>query len=331
MESFLKQSGKIRGIEVLYFADAEIEKIQGNKPSFASFGPLSVLYFKDYNRFILQLNDWRYPLSRRLNISSSSSKDDSGSRTYNLPALSGSHYNLKINNVSNGQSFENFESILDNSSRFSVFGKEIPYRKIEESPDDKFVSRGRKLSDAKEMITETVKQVIQKVQRKASAFKSGTKNLTSTKKKLNLNELKTKDFRKDAKSRIKNDFISSTEKLSDEFLQRRKDNPNLTEAREFNDLKGTSDSQAPSLYLNKEEIEYAILKYKIINQRPASPEKPEEKKGLMASLRDGVQNVRGRVAGMLNTRDVARRDQPMVAPEMQGMAERMPIADTYQG
>lgn len=329
MLSLQKSSDKIKGIEILYFEDAELQKVRGVETSFATFGPLSLLYFKDYNRFALQLNDWNYPLMRRLPISSCLSQDDASSRTYVLPAANGFSFSLKINKVTNSQSFDNLETILDKTSRFSVIGKEIPYRKFEESPDEKLPRKGSKDTSPKEMITELAKQVFHQAQNKLATLKTGTNNLTSTKKMVSLKDIKNKNYRKEAKSRIKKGFLQSSQKLSNELSQRRGGNNNITQAREFDDLLKTSDKQAPALYINKEEIEEAILNNKrIFDHTTPELEKSEEKKGLIGSLKEGVQNIRERVSGLVS------RERNLVAPEVQGLDNRMPISEDlshYQG
>lgn len=322
MESFQKGSGKSQGIEVLYFEDAEISKNKGNDTSFAGFGGLSVLYFKDLNRFVLQLNDWRYPLLRKLNISSSSVKDDPSSRNYVLPAPNGFSYDLKINKVANSQAFENLNTIFDNNSRFSIFGKEIAYRKLEASPE---LSRRSLNTNPKEIITETVKHVINKVQNTIATLKSGTANLNSRKKKLESKNILNKNFRKEAKSRIQKDFLKSSEKLSNEFLQKRKQNANLSQTKSFDELKKTSDNDAPSLYICKEEVEDAINNARnAFSYLDSSKSVEEEKKGLVTNLREGARNIRDRVSNLVGRRN----------PEVQGQTESMPLPEDlthYQG
>lgn len=243
MEPICNLPGTIKGTEVLYFPDAEITKSKGSQNSFASFGGLSVLYFKEFNRFILQLNDWRYPLLRRLSTQSS------GNGSYVLPAPNGFSYNLRINNAG-GQSLKSLDNLLEGT------------RKLEASPEDKLIRQPiQKQSDTgiKEVIGQTIKQTVQKVQNKAATLTTGTKYLTSTKKRINMKDIKTKNFKKNARSSFKKDFFQSSEKLSNEFLQRR-NTLGSSEARDFDALRKLSD--APSMYIPKEEIVEAILQGK---------------------------------------------------------------------
>lgn len=318
MEPILKDSRKVKGYEVIYFEEAEIEKVKGNDTAFASFGGLSVIFVKKYARFFFQLNDWRYPLMRRLNISSAVGQGQG--RTYILPAPNGYSYSLKILKGSS-QAFDNLDTILSMNSKFSVIGKELPIRKLEASPDDKLARRVLKETGPKEIVTETVKQVIQKALNKAATLKTGTKYLTSTKKRINLKEIKNKNFRKEAHSKIKKDFFQSTEKLSNEFLEKRKNNINLSQIKEFDELKKIGDF--PTFYLSKEELEDNILNMKDLLNKMApqsTTEQSSEKKGLMTGLKEAVT---GLVSG--RTEEKAK-DRNISAPEVQseGMAH-------YQG
>jgi len=259
MEPVIFSSGKVSAVEVLYFEEAELLKTKGNTTSFGAIGPLSVLYFSEYKRFVLQLNDWKYPLIRRLAISG---KDGS----YILPALNGFTYTLKIN-TGVKEALTNLDTILSNNATFSFEKGGAPIREVEKSPDDKVVRHQLKNTGMKETISETIKNIVETVKVKAATMKTGTKNLTSTKKRINQQEIKTKDFKSTAHSSFKTDFFKSSEKASQTFLQRRRENSNLTQHREFNDLKKTNTHAAPIFYICKEDIEEAILNNKDLATR----------------------------------------------------------------
>ena len=281
MDPIFNAPNTIKGIEVLFFEEAEVTKMKGGQPSFATFGPMSVLYVPHYNRFILQINDWRYPLLKRFSINSLSSGN------YNLPGPNGATFNLKI--AKPGQALGNLDSILEGM------------RKLEASPDDKLVRMQMKKpadTGAKEVITETIKQAVHKVQNKVATFKTGTKNLTSTKKRINLKDIKTKNFRKDAHSRIKKDFFKSSEKLTQEFNLRRKENANLNQARKFDELKKTS--HASIFYIPQADLEESILKNKDIAQAPKTNlggerirERLPETKANIAPISEGMTHYQG--------------------------------------
>jgi len=259
MEPVIFASGRVSAVEVLYFPEAELVKTKGDSTSFGAIGPLSVLYFSDYKRFALQLNDWRYPLVRRLAVSGSNG-------TYTLPALNGFVYTLKINNGAT-EALTNFDVILSNNASFSLEKGGKPIKEVEKSPDDKVVRHQLKNTGAKEVVSETIKGIVESVKVKAATMKTGTKNLTSTKKRINQDSIKTKDFKSTAHSSFKKDFFKSAEKASQQFLNRRKENSNLSQAKEFDALKKTSTSKAPVFYICKEEIEEAILNNKDLATR----------------------------------------------------------------
>lgn len=300
MEPIINAPGTIKGIEVLFFEEAEVTKLRNGQPSFATFGPMNVLYFPQYNRFILQINDWRYPLLRRLSI------DSDGNGCYNLPGPNGATFNLKVTKP--GQSLNNLGALLDG------------VRKLEASPDDKLVRMPmKKPSDTgvKEVIVEAATQTKQKVQNKIATAKTGTKHLTSTKKRVNLKDIKNKNFKKEAHSRIKKDFFKSTEKLSNEFIQRRRDNVNLAEPKLMDDMRKTSN--AAVFHIPQLEIEEAILNAKDIMKAPMT----EKKGGIMQNLMEGVQHAKEALTGMVSG---DRRNAPEVqkAPMTEGMTH-------YQG
>jgi len=258
MEPITKDSSKIKGVEVLFFEEAEVEKIKGSTTSFATVGPLSVLYFKDFHRFVLQINDWRYPIMRRLSIVGID-KHSTESRSYILPAPNGFSFNLNITKIASAEALKNFETILSNNSRFYYNGEQGPSKALETSPDDKLARHELKETGPKEVISEIVKGLIDKVKVTTKTMKTHTKNINSTKKRMNLKDIKTKDFKKDAHSTFKKDFFESHHKQTEEFLHKRRDNANLSKAREYDELRKTSDSSAPALFVEKQEIESTIL------------------------------------------------------------------------
>jgi len=253
MESIIKDSNSVKGSEILFFPNATVEKMMGNTPSFASSGSLSVLYFSDYHRFVLQINDWKYPLLRRLPISAS--KEEMGSsRSYIMPALNGFMFRLRIDDISNLQPITNLETIFANNSNFGNTDK------VETSPDDKLVRSVQKNTGMKEIISEKIKQTTEKVKITTKTLTTGTKYLTSTKKRIDLAKLKNKKYRMTAKSSFKKNFFESSEKISKEFLEQRRSNLNLKETHELKDL--IKASSLPALYIKKADIEEAILNNK---------------------------------------------------------------------
>jgi len=275
MEPIFKDSSKLKGTEVLFFENVELEKSKSGTPSFASVGTLSVLYFKEFNRFILHLNDWRYPLMRRIPITSEGS--EGSSFTLNLPALNGFSYILRFPTITNSSAFSNFETILSNNSGYT--GKGGVSKKLEASPDDKlsrnapsstgFVSNLMSgVSGVTHTFTEVIHSGVDKAKHLAHSMKPGSKGLTSTKKRSNLSDIKNKNFKKEAHSTFKKDFFSTEEGLSKKFHELRSGNENLSKVMEFDSLRKTSDSHAPSMYLSRDEVVESILNNKdLIEQR----------------------------------------------------------------
>jgi len=250
MDSIINMTGRSKGVEVLFFEEAEIQKMRGNTPIFAAMGPLNVLYFKEYDRFILQINDWRYPLMRRLNISGSD-------KSFTLPGMNNSTFNLKIMGSPSQDTLKNFETILMNNSRFG--GKTL-----ETSPDDKLVRSKPKDTNLMDKVTETAKNIVDSIKAKTETMKTGTKHLTSTKKRTHLKDIKNKDFKKTSHSTFKKDFFESQEKLTQGFFNKRRENYNLTHAVDYSDLKKTTCCKAATFFIPKEEVEEAILNNKDI-------------------------------------------------------------------
>jgi len=256
MEPITKSSTKIQGTEVLFFEDAEVEKIKGSHTAFATVGPLSVLYFKDLHRFVLQINDWRYPIMRRLAIVGVD-KNQPDSRSYILPAPNGFSFNLNISKVSCPDAIKNFETILSNNSRFYFNGEPGPERKLDLSPTDKLVRQPSKETGPKEVISEIVKGLLEKVRVSTKTMKTHTKNINSTKQRMNLKDIKNKDWKKDAHSTFKKGFFENYMKETEEFLHRRRENENLKGEKSYEEIR--KNDHVPKLFIDKQEIQNNIL------------------------------------------------------------------------
>jgi hypothetical protein len=297
MEPILKDSSKVKGMEVLFFEDAQVEKIKGNHSSFAATGSLSVLYFSDYNRFVLQLNDWRYPLLRRLPITALD-KGELYSRTYLLPTLHGFTFVLRIERFPNIQALSNFETILVHNSQFSYHGEQsLHSNRNEHSPDDKLTRHLNKNTGFKEIFSHKLKAGVEKIKVATETFKMGTKNLTSKKKKVNLKDVKTRNFRKEARSTFRKDFFQTSQKMSQDFIRLRKENVNLIHARNFEDL--LKISAAPSLYINREDIEESILNNKSLaeNRSVMVKEHMAERQTFAENLKRDLLRCAGKTPG----------------------------------
>ena len=113
----------IKGYEVLTLEHAELTKTENGTTSFITVGTLSVLYFQEYRRFILWLNDtWDFALVKRNHITSSS-RTDMKTRSYTFPSFDGL-YTVKLTKISHPEALQNFETILKYSSRLRYQGEE---------------------------------------------------------------------------------------------------------------------------------------------------------------------------------------------------------------
>jgi len=293
MDYIFDHQDKVKGKEILFFQDAEIEKIKGNSTSFASIGTLSVLFFSDYNRYVLQLNDWRYPLLRRLPIIATD-KNELTHRTYILPALNGFTFILKLNNIPNVQVLANFETILTNNSNFSYRGLEMPFRKIEASPDDKLSRhKPQETTSIFNIISESVKAGVEKIKITAETLTQGTKNINSKKKMVLLKDIKNKNYKKNAHSTFKKDFFENHEKMTQDFLKMRRENINILQARNIEDMNKISPT--PEFFIAKEDIEEAILNNKdlAITGKFVMLEKTEKTKTVADYMKQGLMSTFG--------------------------------------
>jgi len=163
-------------------------------------------------------------------------------------------------------------------------------RTRESSPEDKLVRHHNKDTGIKEIISGNIKSTMQKVYNKAATLKSGTKYLTSTKKRINLKDIKNKDFKKEAKSSFKNDFLRKGDIATYEFWAKRRNNKNMFEAREYSHLVKSHD--VPELEVFREDLEESILKNKdLAISGNFSPIEKEQKKGLVQNLKEGLSNL----------------------------------------
>jgi len=245
---------------------------------------------------VLQLNDWRYPLLRRLPITALD-KGELYSRTYLLPTLHGFTFVLRIERFPNIQALSNFETILVHNSQFSYHGEQLHPKRTEHSPDDKLTRHLNKNTGFKEIFSHKIKAGVEKIKVAKETFKMGTKNLTSKKKKVNLKDVKTRNFRKEARSTFKKDFFQTSQKMSQDFMRLRKENVNLIHARNFEDL--LKISSAPSLYINREDIEESILNNKSLaeNRSIMIKEHTAERQTFAENLKRDLLRCEGKMPG----------------------------------
>jgi len=96
---------------------------------------------------------------------------------------------------------------LKSNSCFAVKGEEAPFRKIEDSPNDKLTRKISKDTGPIEIIGETIKAGVEKVKIAGKTLTSGTIGITSRKQKLDLKSLRNKNFKKNAKPVFTKQFL----------------------------------------------------------------------------------------------------------------------------
>lgn len=296
MEPVLCEFNSVEAFEILYFENAQIEKVKGEAISFAAIGTLSVLYFKQYDRFVLQINDWRYPLLRRLPIVSDSNN------TYILPGLNDFSYRLTLDYVPNLTALMNFDKILRAYSNFTLKGQDTPFRQSEISPDDKLARHTMKNTGVKEMLKETIKLGVGKAKIMAKTVETGTLHLESKKKMVHLKDLKNKNYKKRAHTTFSKNFFEAGQKITGEFVRERTGNVNMLEVKELKDLK--VGYHLPRMYVNKDELENHILDNRELGMRGhihlSGFDKPrgrtvehnEKHTGFVDSLKQGLKEIK---------------------------------------
>jgi len=124
---------KISGVETLYFNHAELTRTNLSKNIFIDVGTLSVVYFKELDRFVLFLGGWEYALLKRIPVIASS-RTESKTRLYTFPTYHG-FYTVKFTKITHPEAVQNFETILANYTKLSYHDEDLPVRQNETSPD----------------------------------------------------------------------------------------------------------------------------------------------------------------------------------------------------
>jgi len=101
---------------------------------------------------------------------------------------------------------------------------------------------------------------------------------------------------------LKPEFFKTGEKLTEEFLVKRRNNLFLSQIRDFEIMRSVSEKDVPLFYEWKEEIEESILRNKDIAIRGNfNLNVMPEKKGFMESLKAGINEIKETFSGMLGT------------------------------
>lgn len=114
---------------------------------------------------------------RRLPLVGMDKNDGSSSRQYCLPGPNGSWYKLRVNCYGSAQGLENFESLLQDSSKFSWKGE--AYRgKGEQSPEDRLSGKTSKSENINKELSKEVPKSGQKLSQKLSNLRRSNLNMT---------------------------------------------------------------------------------------------------------------------------------------------------------
>ena len=216
------ESENLAGYEVLNFEGAELTKTEGDKTSFVSVGNLSVLYFKEIDRFMLWLGQWDYILLKRLHVTGSGSVD-AASRWYKLPSKDG-FYTIKIAKIQHPEAVQNLETILSYNTTFFHQGEERPLREGDLSPTEGEDELFEDFSDALSGSTEGI----------------------APEKKLR------------ASDKIKRSFAKISDKLARTFAWGKKSNVNLTQVRDITSIKATSEDLVSIFSIPSEDVTLSI-------------------------------------------------------------------------
>jgi len=117
MHSSIFEQPVVKGIEIISFSNAALEKIrEDSSRSMAVFGDLHVIYFNSHDLFLLQLNNWKYALLPALSTSCLR-EFGTGCYIYTLPTSDGT-YLIRLQRTTNNIAIKNLETILDNTTNF---------------------------------------------------------------------------------------------------------------------------------------------------------------------------------------------------------------------
>lgn len=229
---------KLLGIEVLSFDHVELTKSVTGKNSFMGVDTLRVVYYPEYDRFLLFLKDWEYALLKRLPVTSSS-RTDMKSRIFTFPTYGG-FYTAKFTKFPYPEALQNFETILAHASRFSYVSEDLPVLQNELSPDVSLI--------------EDVEGF------EGSLVSSQSSTGTLTKSFVDSDPLKLH-----GKDKIKRSFAKFADKLTGHHAKKTaQNNLFLTQVMDFESMRSPNVDFAPCEYFGRKEVELAIRKSKDI-------------------------------------------------------------------
>jgi len=306
----------VQGLEILNFPNVELDKVkQDGSSTFSTTGDLSVIYFDYYERFMLQLGNWRYCLLPRLPANSLA---DSTANYYEFPAYDGM-YSVKLPSQFSPVAMQNLETILTNATKFNekkidpalnmqhIQLQQPGYERVTTLVESTMVPAGGILREGQPTMVQSIERVEQiqplpqqqitgeppvnyhagsgqfggYYQRTGQVVNIGNTGFEDSKpKKKKFRDRMSKVFKKKAKNPV--------------------GNPNMMEVRDFLRIKATDETMVPTIDFKREEIEAVIVSAKEIArmiENPAQEEMREKVMGVVESIKEGVHDIKEKIMG----------------------------------
>jgi len=250
--------------EVLSFDGAELETSKYGHRTFTTAGTLRVLYFRDYNRFILSLNDWKYvlfPQSEILKITSSFTAPI----IYNFPFNQGS-FTLSLTKVPYVEAIKNLETIFSYNASFSLENE------LEMTADKENINPRRTFREhLYGQFDTSLPQISEIPERRQPRYShEGSER--------KLSKL----------SSVKKGIMKATDKLARGLINQRVSHLNMTQIRNYDSLISAND--APTELLWRKDVEELIL------HDIDGGSRPQEQHSIGERLQEGFQEIRQRLS-----------------------------------
>jgi len=227
---------RLMGIEVLSFDHVELTKTITGKNSFMGVDTLRIVYFPEYDRFLLYLKDWEYALLKRLPVTSSS-RTDMKSRIFTFPTYGG-FYTAKFTKIPYPEALQNFETILSHTTRFSYANEDLPVLQNELSPDVSLIDE------------------VEGFESSVISSQSSTARTSMTESDLT---------RLHGKDKFKRSFAKFADKITGHHAKKTAHvNLFLTQVMDFESIRSPNVDFAPAEYYGRKDVETTIRKSKDI-------------------------------------------------------------------
>jgi len=214
----IKSSNRTKAADVLFFKNAELERNLDYQKLFVDMGMLQILYFEEYNQFVLSLNDWKYPLLKSLPIIYSE-YNSCGPITLIFPAHNGFFF-LKITKIKNVSVLKNLETILAHTCL--------------------------SLSSLREIATYKKQGIVPNAQSNQNKF--ALKNSEALQIEMTRHGSLTK------KDKVRKGLKKISNKFTTAFIKKEKYNINFWKQRNFEDMKRTNEYMSSFHFYAKQEV-----------------------------------------------------------------------------